>query len=339
MAYSAEAILLAVVPKFSAFLSICGSFIIVHNVIHDAKKRKKAYHRIMLGLSVSDIVAATNYFLGTWLIPRGTVGKYGPVYMAAGTDATCSMSGFFTQSSVASPLYNAMLALYYLFVVKYGWKEERLMKFEPLVHSLPIAFALGTSATGAGLYLYNSVEWLCWVNIEPPQANNPWRWAFLFGPVWSCIVFVTAVMTVLWWTMRQTEQSVVVHSKNSSAGVQSAVSSARRNRSKQIAFQGILYVGAFYITWFFPTLQRVLELADKESFFLLEFFDATLLPLQGLLNMCIYLRPRYKNYRKRNPEATRCVAFWAIAGVKKRPNFFSTKKKTKTKRESELVGE
>lgn len=57
-----------------------------------------------------------------------------------------------------------------------------------------------------------------------------------------------------------------------------------------IAIQGILYVAAFYITWFFPTLQRVLELANVPPYFALQALDTTLLPLQGLFNVLIYLR-------------------------------------------------
>jgi hypothetical protein len=55
----------------------------------------------------------------------------------------------------------------------------------------------------------------------------------------------------------------------------------KASKSRQIAIQGMLYVVAFYITWFFPTLQRITELAVSKNFFVLQFFDTFLLPLQG----------------------------------------------------------
>ena len=115
--YSAEAVLLAVVPKFTAALSIICSFGIVHRVIRSPKGSRKLYHRIMLGISVSDIMASTIYFLGTWLIPSGTKGQYGPVFGAVGNTGTCTFSGFFTQFAICSPLYNGTLCLYYLLVI------------------------------------------------------------------------------------------------------------------------------------------------------------------------------------------------------------------------------
>ena len=56
---------------------------------------------------------------------------------------------------------------------------------------------------------------------------------------------------------------------------------SKASKSRQIALQGMLYVVAFYITWFFPTLQRITELAVSKNFFVLQFFDTFLLPLQG----------------------------------------------------------
>ena len=65
-------------------------------------------HRIMLGMSISDMCASIWYFAGTWVIPRGTPSWFGdgtqPVFWAVGTDVTCSIGGFFNQFAVANPL-------------------------------------------------------------------------------------------------------------------------------------------------------------------------------------------------------------------------------------------
>jgi len=70
--YSSESKILAIIPKIPAVLSIAGSIYIVQNVLRHKDKRKSIYNRLMLGISISDILASHAYFLGTWLIPRGS---------------------------------------------------------------------------------------------------------------------------------------------------------------------------------------------------------------------------------------------------------------------------
>lgn len=96
--YTTESIVLAIAPKAPALLSLGGSIYIIWSVLSSREKRSNIYHRLMLGLSCSDILASHIYFLGTWLVPRGSSGPFGDVYMAFGTDdSTCSYSGFFNQ--------------------------------------------------------------------------------------------------------------------------------------------------------------------------------------------------------------------------------------------------
>jgi hypothetical protein len=374
--YSAKTILLAVVPKFPALLSMLGSIFIVLDVSRSPKKRKRMKNRIMLGLSCSDILASSVYFIGTWFIPRGTIGQYGPIFLASGNTATCTTSGFFTQLAICSPLYNGSLCMCYLLSTKYSWSDRALQKIEPILHAVPICFAIGTATAGAALNLYGSVEWLCWVNPVIPAPDTTWiyQWTFLFIPLWIVVLFVSFVMFSLWWTMYQQEQKMArryriqipeankdpdnstqtsVHAipladelsaalvDGSSAAALADGSSAtprladgssgappaRRTRaarrtsvindngnkiSKPIAVQGMMYIAAFYITWFFPSVQRIIEVSAEKNFFVLQFFDTALLPFQGYLNVAIFVRPRYLRVRKANPEFGFFGSVWAI---------------------------
>jgi len=86
-----------------------------------------------------------------------------------------------------------------------------------------------------------------------------------------------------------------------------AVAERRKaSRSKKVAVQGMLYVVAFYITWFFPTMSRITDLVAGKNYFAIQFFDTFLIPLQGFFNCAIYLRPRIQIYRRRKKDAT----FW-----------------------------
>ena len=111
-----QQIVLAIVPKISSVFSLFGSGWILLEVLtdNDAKlpKRKHPYHRLLLGMSVYDILESIWNFASTWAIPEGTSG----VWQARGTTATCTVQGFFLTLSVAVPIYNAFLSLYYVMV-------------------------------------------------------------------------------------------------------------------------------------------------------------------------------------------------------------------------------
>jgi hypothetical protein len=332
--YDPESIALAVAPKIPALLSIIGSSYIVYTVASDARKRKKIYHRIMLSLSCCDIIASTAYFLGTWMIPKGTEGDFGPVYGASGNDGTCTASGFVVQFAVASPLYNATLAFYFFLIFRYDWKECDMVKIEPILHGIPLCFAFGTAIAAAVLNLYGSVDWLCWINPDPPQPHiKIYQWAFLFGPIFICIVFISTVMILLYRAMRTLERNVEKYAFERSVALTDAAAdntqrksflsrmwrsfssgsvttgrNKKKNGSTEVAIQGMLYVGAFYITWFFPTLQRIIELCQttRERNFALQFLDTFLLPLQGFFNAMIYFRPKFRKYLENHPELSCC---------------------------------
>jgi len=70
--YTAQSKILAITPKIPALLSMAGSIYIVQNVLRHKEKRRSIYNRLMLGISISDILASHSYFLGTWLVPRGS---------------------------------------------------------------------------------------------------------------------------------------------------------------------------------------------------------------------------------------------------------------------------
>jgi len=444
---------LAIAPKFTALLSICGSLGIVLKVLFNERRRKKTMHRIMMGMSICDILASIWYFTSTWAIPAGTLSWFGDgetekIFWAAGDQngISCSFAGFFNQFAVATPIYNSTLAVFYLLVVNYGWKDKRISKIEWLFHAIPVGYALITSIFAVAADLYGHVEWTCWIlpgelfdetqELTPIQSKFQMiQWLFLFGVVWTCIIVVTVIFVILYRKMKSLERimSRYSYSSTTSAGLRSIVSAipssitkeeeeiqpmecapksgaskegeniqptkcapncdiekgndtnnkvvieeeskesdpmssvkeeeqkvsmnavetapiessvtpldtnegTRRGnklswmipafsprgrlnpsnrdegsttprpvrsealKSKKIAVQGLLYVGAFYITWLFPTMSRITELVAKKNYFPIQFLDTFLIPLQGFLNFLIYIRPRYIAYRRQNKD-------------------------------------
>jgi len=108
---------LAIAPKFSAFASLVGSSLIAILILRQRHNKsdtpKASFHRLMLGMALTDMSASAAWFFTTWPIPRGTPGVYG----AVGNQQTCSAQAFFAQFSLSTVMYNASLAIYFLLVI------------------------------------------------------------------------------------------------------------------------------------------------------------------------------------------------------------------------------
>ncbi len=211
--HSIESMLLAILPKGPALLSLFSSSAIIIKTCHKTANDRSVLDRIMIGLSVTDIIISINYFLGTWLIPSGTVGDFGPIYGAFGTDATCKISGFFTQYAVASTMYNASLATYFLLTIHYNKHERDLEKVERWFHIIPTSFAIFTSVFALIFDMYQSVEWLCWIRPDPvvtpvQQVFKLIQWLFLFAPIWICLFYQSGVMFFLFRKIRMFEKKM-----------------------------------------------------------------------------------------------------------------------------------
>jgi len=187
---------MAIVPKFSAFASICGSIFIVHDILkshfrnsrkhpksnsittrhttHSSSKtlRNSAFYRLVLCLSLSDFLASTAMFLTTWPIPKDEFVPGNPsnvVYGNIGNRSTCTAQGFFIQLSIICPMYNALLASYYYLTIRHGWKERDFQaRVEYGGQAIVLLWGLGTAIAGLVLQIYNNCSniW-CWIAKYP----------------------------------------------------------------------------------------------------------------------------------------------------------------------------
>ena len=151
---------LSIIPHITGALSVFGSCSILYDVWKDrSSKLRRPYYRILLGMSIFDVMASTSIGLSTWPIPYGTEG----VYAAIGTTATCTAQGFFNQLMLISPFYNLMLAGYYLLLgrEKPMSEEEIGMRYEKYMHAFAILPGTSVALSGLPLTLYNSANCKC----------------------------------------------------------------------------------------------------------------------------------------------------------------------------------
>ena len=93
--------LLALVPMASGILSFLGSSYIVYSLVATKVGRKKklrtTFHRLLLGLSVSDMISSFGTSLSQWVFPQQEFPGIDPVWhsytypYASGTNNTCSL--------------------------------------------------------------------------------------------------------------------------------------------------------------------------------------------------------------------------------------------------------
>lgn len=280
MSFSAKQKSLAILPKLSGTLSFLGSTYIFQDVARSRRRRKKPYNRLVLALSTFDIMASVANIMSTWPIPEGTPGVYG----AVGTTGTCTAQGFFAETgNITTPLYNCMLCIYYMLIIRSGWSEHKVKKVEPFLHVLPLVVGWTMGIAGLPLTLYNPSGWLCWYAPYPGNClNDPdvpcergelayvFRWVH-YAIIWSAIAFVTVGMFLIYRKVQINEAktrrfTVHLHPKEAAARPQRRVSfinqqedqlqqqQSAAGRSRKVANQAMLFVGALYLTWIFTTV-------------------------------------------------------------------------------------
>lgn len=324
---------LSIWPHFTGPLSMVGSGLIICEVLRDPKKRRKVYHRLLLAMSICDLNTSLWYSLSTVAIPRGTENVYAP----SGTRGTCTAQGFFIQFGIATPLYNAALAIYYLLIVRYQWKEQRIRKAEKALHAAPLAWAAATSLASLGMTLLNNANLWCWIASVPlgctgsrrnggvndcERGDNAWiyRWAFFYGPLWFAIALSGVAMVMTWGVVRKTEAQTDKRrialevspggtaDEDDGEAENRSRNQQRGKRSRQVATQAFFYMLAFFLSWTPATLTRFIQMVWGKTYYPIILMMAIFTPLQGFFNFLVYSRPRWMRFRKSHPEWNFCRA-------------------------------
>ena len=278
-----------IIPLFTAGLSILGSYVILREVLTDHKQNKRGLiiPRLLMSLSVADLFFSCGSFLSTFVSPRDLTYIWGNI----GTVATCEIQGFLLLVGyVASPLFNAALAATYVSMVRYNATDQKLKTFEPFIHGLIWCLALMMAIIPLPYDMYNNAYEVCWVTPAPDgckfdesipcergEKAEIYENILSFFPVWPCIIVCAACMCLMWCTVREMENANAKYANNfhSSLATRSASegefhdepasfvsleSAPDRTKSNTVGCQAILYILAFFVTYFPWLLDKVLWL-------------------------------------------------------------------------------
>lgn len=330
-----QQVILAITPIVSGLLSVTGSFTIIRLIFLErqtkqirgnnskGKESKVTYERIMIGLSISCMLNGLRAATTTFLMPSDTPG----VWKAYGNTATCSLQGFFAQLGFSSALYSASLAIYFVLSIHPDIREEAVKTYyEPFLHAIPIVFALVTATAGVFLESFNPVTLGvgCWVaaypagcekddsTIECTRGENAKLIMWIFGGfviIISYIIIIISMARIYYLVRNQLRKMEMRYSTGSlgSIGTTSRKrSNGTSNRLRKISTQAFLYIGAFFLTYIWPSLNRIFESEGNiKRYFIMSLCSQIFYPLQGFLNLFIYIRPRLSDLTKQYPDFTR----------------------------------
>jgi hypothetical protein len=158
---------LAVVPKFTSTLSITCSIVLVSEVLSDQRRGHgtSCIQRILLGMTIVDMLSSSAWFLSTWAVPKESGWPY-----AAGNQASCNFQGFLLQLAIGAPLYNSSLALFYTLIIKLRWTDKQLISIERSIHIFILSFAVGSSFLLLYLDQYNHVGAVSVIVLLSPEC-------------------------------------------------------------------------------------------------------------------------------------------------------------------------
>ena len=148
-----------IISKITAALSILGSSYVIQDIVRNPEKRNESiYHRLMFGLSCSDVIFSFfGWFLSTWVMPKESH------LFAVGSESTCIASGFFHyMTALSTPLYNCSLATFYFLQLRLNWTKRKIMAIEKWFHILPWTVGLIGAITAAALSSLGPYLNVCW---------------------------------------------------------------------------------------------------------------------------------------------------------------------------------
>ncbi len=315
-------------PIIGGSLSAVSSAIIIFIILRSQTRLGSIYHRIMMGMSLADIIGSLSMALTTLPMPSTMEGfrdkpipivdvlpRVGSKALALGNLSTCNAQGFFSTFGISVMFgYNVMLCLFYACALAIKMREKTIKRYvEPFLHFLPLVVGLGMAIPPLFHDMYNpsSAALFCTINAFPALCTNPdvrnslcirgtkelndnysliMKWMIL-----GAWVIITASLLLILIRTIMEDRSIKLMLRMYRSPLLAGVF-ARHQNSKVIVVQALAYILGFILTLVFPFMRRT-----GRQFRYLDILRAIFLPIQGFLNMLIFIGHKIYNYRRAHP--------------------------------------
>jgi hypothetical protein len=287
-------------------VSLLASLTIICIIWRDRKEKLKfVYHRILLAMSILDAINGFNFAFSFLAVPKGMF------WGAQGNTATCEASGFFHTFFVSQGLYNFGLAIYYLMIVRYGKSQEYVSRYvEPYVHTISVSVPMAVTSWALATDGLNPLPFLggwCFMAKYPPLCaegectrgamDKVVTFVTLIGVMVPPIIGIVVVMIMIIWHVRGRIAAVVQYRTRTRLD----------ETTRQTVYQSLLYIGASLFPSALLFVNQLLNYAvinrHQTTRFVVAFLVKLIIPLQGLFNLIIYVRPRYIALRQRRGDS------------------------------------
>ncbi len=157
----------SLIRRVSASVSTVASALLILHIIRSHVGFSKTYHRLVLGLSISDLLSSLMNILASMMVPKEL--SYF-VRGAMGNTATCTAQGFLLKvGNISGNLYNCSICFYYLAIIRYNKKDAYIrQKLEPWLHFIPILLTLTSCIIDLALDGYNYGHTVCFSKPNKP---------------------------------------------------------------------------------------------------------------------------------------------------------------------------
>jgi hypothetical protein len=223
-------------------------------------------------------------------------------------------------------------------------KDEQIAKrYEKWIHIVSIGWCLGTAiaAWQQDLYSFNGLG--CWIAPEPLRCHRRdgvdcirgedaylFIWLYSGIPDLLLLLYITYSMYMIYmkvkevsrkaekWSIATVSASIIAKSSQTLDATSQRGSIVGNNnqegrsryaaRTKEAAWQAFLYVMAYVVThaWTFTVV--LIEQSGGTSPFFVVFIQNLFWPLQGFVNVFIFLRPRINSIQKSSPKMRYFIA-------------------------------
>jgi hypothetical protein len=148
---------ITILQRIMGTISLIGSSYVIQEVLRNEQKRKHTFHRLMVGLSLSDVLSSLFvHILSTSPMPKGYQ------VFAVGNVATCDAQGFIVYlCTFVTTLCNCSLATYFLVQLKYNWTNRRIKALEKWLHVVPWSVGLVNAIIPLIFKMYSPAAFVC----------------------------------------------------------------------------------------------------------------------------------------------------------------------------------
>jgi hypothetical protein len=186
------------------------------------------YHRIVLGMSIVDVLFSMGSAAGPLAVPASAGDDM--VFGIHGTTATCTAQGAASQLLGAVVLYTAALNTFFMLKICYNVSDAVMSRrYEPWLHAIPLVYSIATTSTGIAMQIFNPMipysDLGCWIAAYPkgcflrpetctrgkrlfasPSASSWYAWSFIYAWVFLAFAIVLVNLLLIYTAIRRQER-------------------------------------------------------------------------------------------------------------------------------------